>query len=160
MPTVREILRSRKAAMVVVPLAVLSIFIAVWQLSAGTSSSQEVGEAFYSDDDGATWFPDAGDRIMPFDHDGKPAVGAVVFIDARGKPVVGYLIRHSPAARAAIERAKAAGAETGTVSVQPMLEAKRPRSASARWVPDIDPEFMTITHPTDQDGSPLRPAAP
>jgi hypothetical protein len=158
MATARDILRSKKTAMIVVPLALLCLIITLWRLSAGANPSQAVAQAYYSDDDGATWFTGPGNRIMPFDHQGKPAVGAAVFVDATGKRVVGYLIRHSAAAREAFKRAKAAGRGIESVSVQPMLEARRPQSPSAAWIPDNDPEFMVVTHPTNPDGSPLRPA--
>jgi hypothetical protein len=160
MATAREILRSKKTAMIVVPLAVLCLAITLWRLSAGANPSGAVAKTYYSDDDGATWFIDSGNRIMPFDHHGKPAVGAALFVDAKGKQVVGYLIRHSAAAREAFKRAKAAGRGIESVNVQPMLEAKRPRSPSARWIPDVDPEFVTVTHPINPDGSPMRPAHP
>ena len=59
---------------------------------------QAVGEgqrqAFYSDDDGATWFADAADRLPPFDHDGKPAFSAFVY-ECDGKPFVNHLERYT-----------------------------------------------------------------
>jgi hypothetical protein len=41
--------------------------------------------AFYSDDDGKTWFKDSIYRFAPFDHDSKTAVMALVFSDGQGQ---------------------------------------------------------------------------
>ena len=47
--------------------------------AAGTASDK----AFFTIDDGATWFADDAARIAPFQHDGKEAVRAYVF-ECRG----------------------------------------------------------------------------
>src|SRR5689334_3571232 len=36
----------------------------------------DLNQAFYSDDDGKTWFTDSTFRVAPFDHNGKTAVVA------------------------------------------------------------------------------------
>jgi hypothetical protein len=51
--------------------------------------------AFYSDDDGRTFFEDSLYKFPPFDHDGKTAVGAVVYVDAHNDKFVGYLTRYT-----------------------------------------------------------------
>ena len=54
-------------------------------------------DAFYSTDDGRTWFTDTGSLLPPFDRDGKVAVQAYVY-QCNGKQFVGYLERLTPKA--------------------------------------------------------------
>lgn len=54
-----------------------------------------VPKAFFSDDDGATWFVGEAIQPVPFDHDGKQAFRAAVFRCNGGKPFVAYLARYS-----------------------------------------------------------------
>lgn len=143
---VREILRNKSAVLFVVPLVVIALGVMFWQLSGVTRSAQQLGKSFYTDDDGATYFTDSSDKIMPFSHNGKEAVGAAVYSDADGKPFVAYLMRHSAMARQQYDAAKARGETNITLSVSPMMEAKPARSTAA-WVPDTDPRFHAITSP-------------
>jgi hypothetical protein len=53
--------------------------------------------AYYSDDDGQSYFKDTAYKFPPFDHDGKTAFQAIVVLD-HGTKVVGYLIRYTPGA--------------------------------------------------------------
>ena len=53
--------------------------------------------AFFSVDDGRTYFSDRSDKLPPFDHGGKTAYGAVVFRCAEGKPFVAFLLKYEPA---------------------------------------------------------------
>jgi ligand-binding sensor domain-containing protein len=160
MMKLRELLRHKLTALVVIPLAVVAIAVAAWQSSGPSSSSQRVGRAFYSDDDGATWFTDSADKIMPFDHNGKPAVEAVVYAGADGKPFVVCLMRYSAVAVRAFEEARAKGQSRSTVSVSPFMEAKKPLSPSASWVPDTTGEFETLRTPAAPNGAPVHPVSP
>jgi hypothetical protein len=55
-------------------------------------------KAFFSADDGQTYFVDSIYNFPPFDHNGKTAVEAVVAI-TNGQYYVGYLVRYKPEAR-------------------------------------------------------------
>ena len=56
--------------------------------------------AFYSADDGATFFSDAADRVSPFDHQGTSAYRAMVYTCDGGKTrFVAYLQRLTGEAR-------------------------------------------------------------
>jgi hypothetical protein len=68
----------------------------------------ETSKAFFSSDDGQTWFTDSAYLLPPFDHDGAQAVSAVVFSGADGgKPFCGYLTRYTPEGRAQLSAAMA-----------------------------------------------------
>jgi hypothetical protein len=81
------------------PIAVLSIC-GVMLLLAGVmtvrhfsqSGPRVVDRAYYTVDDGKTWFADSIERIPPFEHEGKTAVKVYVF-RCGGKPFAGYLER-------------------------------------------------------------------
>jgi hypothetical protein len=53
-------------------------------------------QAFYSDDDGQTYFEDSIYKFAPFDHDGKTAVLAIVYQDTHNNKFVAYLERYTP----------------------------------------------------------------
>jgi hypothetical protein len=55
-------------------------------------------KAFYTEDDGRTYFVDSVYNFPPFDHNGKTAVEAVVAV-SDGHYFVGYLLRYKPEAR-------------------------------------------------------------
>src|SRR6267154_2521014 len=61
------------------------------------------GKAFFSVDDGKTWFPDDAKNIPPFDKDGKQAVRAFVYRCADGTTFVNYLQRYKPEAKHVLE---------------------------------------------------------
>jgi hypothetical protein len=60
--------------------------------------------AFYTIDDGKSYFSDDSKLIPPFDYHGNQAVRAHVFTAKDGKPFVGYLDRVNPAAAAQIKK--------------------------------------------------------
>jgi hypothetical protein len=63
--------------------------------------------AYFTDDDGKSFFVDDASNIPPFDHNGKEAVAAHVFATGHDSPFVGYMERAvTPAARDGIEKAR------------------------------------------------------
>jgi hypothetical protein len=70
--------------------------------SPGASPSQ----AFFTIDDGKTWFPDDSAKIPPFNKDGKPAVLAHVYRCGDGTKFVNHLERFTPEAKRALEAAQ------------------------------------------------------
>jgi hypothetical protein len=63
-------------------------------------------KACYSDDDGQSWFVDDTYKIVPFDHNGKQAVRAMVFLYAGGaKNFIVCLIRNTPDGQVALQKA-------------------------------------------------------
>jgi hypothetical protein len=77
--------------------AVITIYF-FYPLKSTTAGQNNLAAAWYSDDDGKTWF--AGDQhkvIPPFDHNGKTAYRAYLFSSNGGKDAfVGYLERYTP----------------------------------------------------------------
>ncbi len=76
--------------------------------------------AWYSDDDGKTWFDDDAERIPPFDHHGRPAVRLHLFrCDSGGSPFVGYLQKLPDEA---FESFRAKGVDPSTVDDDELAE--------------------------------------
>ena len=71
-------------------------------------------QAFYSDDDGQTFFEDSLYKFAPFDHNGKTAVLAVVYKDAHNTKFVAYLERYTPAALKQLQKTYADSSRTET----------------------------------------------
>lgn len=104
-----------------------------WQVRAAQPSRHGSRQLFYTDDDGATYFADSADKITPFtDADGKPAVQAMVYQCADGKPFVGYLVRLTEEGRRTAQKALQ---QTGSTRVHlgpEESEVKKP--GSRNWI--------------------------
>ena len=86
------------AGIVVVALLIISL-----QLMAAKPSLAKQKVAFYTDDNGKTFFTDDVQKVVPFDHNGKQAYLADVFQCADGKQFVGLMYRHTPGGRSEME---------------------------------------------------------
>lgn len=97
--------KPRVAAIGGVALILISGAFIAFQLS-GAAASKSRNQAFYTNDDGQTWFLDDARKLSPFDHEGKAAYRAIVCRAASGKLFVAYLQKFSPAQSTQIENAK------------------------------------------------------
>jgi hypothetical protein len=79
-------------------IILLALLFIMWQACDGGGGGPGApGQAFYSIDDGKTYFIDEAGKIPPFKKDGKDAVRAHVFTCDGGKTkFVGYLEAYSP----------------------------------------------------------------
>jgi hypothetical protein len=102
--------RPRVAAAAAGGVLVLAVAAIVVQLYAGRPRYTSGIPAFFSADDGKTWFAADGTLIPPFPHEGGQAVRAHVY-SCGGRAFVAYLERYTPDARAAMEGARRASAE-------------------------------------------------
>jgi hypothetical protein len=96
-------------------IIVIAVGFILWQLM-GSSTPGVATEAYFSNDDGKTWFEDDISKIPPFDKDGKPAYKAHVFQCPGGEPFVAYLERYTEEGKKAMEAAQKSNA-----SNDPML---------------------------------------
>lgn len=106
--------------------------------------------AFFSDDDGNTWFIDSVYKTAPFDHDGKQAVRAVIYsYDHGSKEFCAYLMRYKASDNKRLADALADAAKAGKPpsSVQlfedkgilDSMEVKQPGPGHP-WVAVLSPE--------------------
>jgi len=79
-----------------VVIVILAIGLVVAQVLAGRHKYPSgPPQAYYTVDDGKTFFADSTDKVPPFDHEGQPAVTAYVY-QCGGQKFVGYMERFTP----------------------------------------------------------------
>jgi hypothetical protein len=121
----------RLAAIVMAVLLLVAGVAVALQFSDGAHAAGMASDkAFFTIDDGATWFADDAAKIAPFQHDGKEAVRAYVF-ECNGKRFVNHLERFTPEGHKAAEAAIKANQsrQPADVAAQVRLsgaEVKRP----------------------------------
>jgi hypothetical protein len=138
---------------VTVGIIVVVLGIIFWSMrgsapaGAGTKASNQ---AFFSDDDGKTYFADDAKKLPPFDHNGKEAVLARVY-RCGGKPFVNHLERYTPDAKT---QAEATIAKNNGASNDPtLLEAIRPTGYEVKapgqkeWIKFGDPRAGEVQRP-------------
>jgi hypothetical protein len=124
----------------------------------------DLSMAYYTDDDGATFFEDSSFKIAPFDHNGKTAYIAEVYTyDDGSKKFCAYLAKYTPEAKkrleAAIADAQAKGQPPGSVSlfndrnfVNSGMMVKLP-GADKQWLAFTDPRASAVFSIHSPDGS-------
>ena len=139
-------------------IIVIALIFIFWQLRGGGTPSIAT-EAFYTIDDGATWFADDINKLAPFDKDGKKAYRVYVYRCGGGKPFVSHLERYTENAKKAIEaaRAKGGGIEDPTIYENISMtgmEVKDPGTGDKGWVKQGQAEQAAkITEPKCPDGT-------
>ena len=127
---IRETLneKPRLTAGVVGTVAMIATAVVVMQVFAGRRGvPAKMPDAFFTDDDGKTFFVDSVTRVPPFDHNGKQAVHANVF-ECDGKRFVGYMDRFNAQAHKDLLAGKPRTAQVEMYG----RELKRPGEAA--WV--------------------------
>ena len=120
-------------------LCAVALVLLVYSMS-GSSTPRSNDEAFFSSDDGKTWFSDDVKKLPPFDKDGQQAVRAYVYRSSDGKEFVSYLERFKPDAKRAIEGANKVDPKKKVAVDQSAIqnafragrEVKRP--GEAKWI--------------------------
>jgi hypothetical protein len=121
-----------------VGLIAFGLVVIYFVLHAFTPHTDNINKAFFTVDDGATWFTDSADRLAPFDHNGKPAYRLTMFSTDGGKTKFpAYLERYTPDGRARREQANQ-DLKAGRIKIVPIanprdLEVKLP-GAGNPWV--------------------------
>lgn len=101
MTGVRDTLNQRPALAAGLMVGFIALAAVFWFYTRDRSHTAAT-EAFYSDDDGKTYFVDDFQKLAPFDRNGKVALRAYVFRCGTEAPFVGYLARYPEATKAKI----------------------------------------------------------
>lgn len=145
-------------------IIVIALIVIVWQL-AGSGAPKLPTKAFFTIDDGATWFADSVKNRAPFQHDGKTAYKVHVFKCAGGQPFVAYMERYTPEALKKMQQADA-NPDAPPPFLDPMMmasiEVKAPGTGDKGWINMNTAQAMTITRITCKDGDPnsIEPVIP
>lgn len=133
---------------------VVIVGVAVWLvifMHSGPPTNVDVSTgAWFSTDDGKTWFKDDQKKLPPFDHDGNPAYRAYVFDCDNGKgPFVAYLERYTPEAQQQLHQMQTAKRPPELGALQRIMtsgvEVKEP---GGEWMPATDPRAIKLKKPT------------
>jgi hypothetical protein len=91
---------------------VLAIGLAlIWGHLSGHGPSEPGDKAFFTTDDGKTWFAADVTNIPPFDREGKQACRAIVLRCGNGEPFVHHLESYPPQVRKQLEDSVAAAGD-------------------------------------------------
>ena len=154
---IRETVNNNPAltAGVTIGIIVLTVGIIVWSTMGGGPSVSSGGqEAFFTIDDGKTWFSDDLSKLPPFTKDGKEAVRAFVF-SCNGTKKVVYMQRFTPEAKKKMEAAAANKTRPDLGMADAIqftgVEVKDPGGKA--WVKQSDPQAMKIMKPDCPNGT-------
>jgi hypothetical protein len=137
-------------------IILVAIGVIVWQMLP-ESAPRLMSKAYYTNDDGKTWFEDSADKIVPYDKDGKEAVRAHLFQCSGGAPFVGYLERLDPNVKKKLDEFYASPSNKGRIMPGQIEQeesgrlVKRPGDKS--WLRISDPLAARITTIKCKDGS-------
>ena len=142
---------------VTVGIIVVILALILWPSGGGGAGGGAIAtKAFYTIDDGKTWFADDSKKVPPFKKDGKDAYRAIVY-KCGGKTFVNHMERFTPDAQKKLEALYAKG---GAIANDPSmvgpindagLEVKAP--GGKEWVKMIDPKAASVMRPNCPDGA-------
>jgi hypothetical protein len=99
----REQLQKRPATGIGLGIAVVAVAcVFIFRQGSNSSGQSFVSSAYYTVDDGKTYFADSFLKPYPFDHNGQQAVRACVYQVPGGQPFVAYLERYTDAGKAQV----------------------------------------------------------
>ena len=158
---VRDKLNQNRTLGSVIAAVLLVACVGVFLYRSGAESqSGNAPSAFFTVDDGKTWFADDSTKLAPFMKDGKPAYRVFVWTCDKGKTkFVSHLERYTDEAKSRIEQSRTQSTTARRqldptalrVEMTSGVEVKRPNDAT--WIPSGTPESLKITTPHCPSGS-------
>lgn len=167
---VREIINRRKplftgllAGVIIITLS-YSLYYAI---SGGAAPEGSLKRAWYTVDDGKTWFADSADKLPPFEHEGKTAYRCYVFTcDGGATKFVGFMERYTPEGKKKreemLERART-DPRFDINSESVAMEIKAPLTGDKGWVSDRSgaaAKVVSFSCPGGGDRRSLTPVRP
>jgi hypothetical protein len=154
---VREAINQKQtlAAILATAFVLVSVGFVAWYLAAPSMSSgtKPGSKAFFTDDDGKTFYVDSADNIPPYQHNGKQAYGCTVFTTDGGKTkTVGWLMRYRDEGKARIQEMRGSKGMASGPSPTQWLEYKKPGAPETAWVKASSPAGMEIQRPPKING--------
>jgi hypothetical protein len=158
--SIREAISKKKSLSIVLALAMIVMAGGVMGFGMWPQHHPTGDKACYSDDDGQTFFIDSAYKVVPFDHDGKQAVRAMVFnYDNGHKTFIVCLMRHTTKGQTringAIEKAGKDNLPLSSIALfddRSLQEVKLP-GAGNPWMRRTHPEAMAVMAIKSPDGS-------
>jgi hypothetical protein len=126
---------------VTIGIIALAVIVIIYQLMSGGDSYSPPSKAYYTVDDGATFFEDDIERVPPYDYNGQTAVKALVYDCGDGKKFVGVMQRYNKKAHAKMTEyySKPSAARDESIRLENdndrAWEVKKPGTGDKGWVP-------------------------
>lgn len=162
---IRETMKEKPAVGVAVGAAFVLFASAMLAWSFWPERRADLLQAWYTVDEGKTWFADSATRVAPFDKDGKQALIAFVYTYAGGsKSFCAYLAKYTPEGKKAMEASMATATSSGKRADAAVLLGDREfmkhaivvkRPGDSDWIPYGDPRATAIFTIKSSDGSPV-----
>ncbi len=153
----RETLEKRRGVASAFGFAAIALAVFLIVIESRSSRLTKIDRAFYSDDDGQTYFVDSVDKLFPFDHNGRQAYRAYVFRCSDGTEFVGYLARYTDSTKARLAELMAQPynqvAQQIADAESAGTEIKKP--GDSRWYPQASPQAAAMLMPTCPNGGTL-----
>jgi hypothetical protein len=141
------------ATVIAAILCLGGIALAVWSNRSGIPAPLKL--AYYTDDDGKTYFVDDINKVTPFDHNGKQAYRAFVYRFGAGKPFVAYMTCLTEKGRARMLELASQPREEAALEItqinQSSTQVKRP--GETKWVSMNSAEAGPMMTPKRPDPS-------
>jgi hypothetical protein len=150
------------SASVGIGLCLLVGLLLVWQSFGGRSTALTIyaGKAFFSDDDGQTWFLDDVSKLPPYDHNGKQAYRALLFRCGTDKPFIASIAKYSDAelkdfaAHLAVMAQREPGRPPITEAPPPEIALELKKPGDTKWLdPHSAAAYQRLSAPLCPDGS-------
>ncbi|MEM1011401.1 MAG: hypothetical protein AAGI46_04170 [Planctomycetota bacterium] len=146
----------KQPGLVALLLLVAAVTIFLFRGSGGPSPTP-TPEAFFTVDDGKTFFSAPITNLPPFQHEGQEAVAAKVFTSDGGETqFVGFLEKYSDELKAKLETAESFNKQIGVLAGSRGRGTLVKRPGDAEWVVASDPRAKEIRRVTDDSGRPAR----
>jgi hypothetical protein len=114
-------------------------------------------KAWYTVDDGKSWFPDRLGRVVPFDHQGKKAYRCYVWTCDDGKTTfVSHLERIKDSVRANLKKETFEPWEL----IPGSMEAKAPLTGDSGWIDSMSASYDNLRTPRCPGGRGIPQALP
>ena len=146
-------------------IILIAIGVIIYQIMGGGTPGIAT-EAYYTIDDGKTWFEDDINKIAPFDKDGKQAYKVYVYKCPGSDPFVSHLERYTKEGKAAMEAALKSNDPNNPVMMEDVqmsgIEVKDPGTGDKGWVKQASPAAAKIMELKCPDGKTegLEPVVP
>jgi prepilin-type processing-associated H-X9-DG protein len=112
--------------------------------------------AYYTIDDGKTWFADDINKIAPFEKDGRPAYKVYVYKCPGSSPFVSHLERYTPEGKAVMEAAMKSREANNPALMEDIqmtgIEVKDPGTGEKGWVKQAAPAAAKVMELKCPDG--------
>ncbi len=162
--SVRERLSNDKKMGVAIGIALILVAALALAIQFWPKRKANLEMAYFTDDDGKTWFEDSTYQVAPFMHDGKTAVIAEIYsYDNGSKRFCAYLAKYTPDAQkrleAALADARSKGQPPDSIElyhdpgfIRTGMLAKLPGDNNS-WIPYTDSRVGQIFSIHSPDGS-------